>query len=375
MPVELYIFSFFTVAYGALVTLAITGFNNLKRNYSYTSGELPFISIVISARNEEKTITKCLHGIINQKFPKDLYELILVDDCSEDDTVHVAQSILQQSGINYSLLRQDFHRGKKQSLASGIEKSRGTIIVTSDADVTYRHANWLNVIASYFKMHMPDMLVMPVDFENKPGILVSFQVVENLALTGFTSGFCGIKKPFLCNGANLAFRKQAFTEAGGYEPHQHISSGEDVFLMEAIKRIRPSGIHYVLLRELIVKTPAMQTLNTLLSQRIRWASKSKNNPNHLNVFAGFVIMGANLIWVALGVALLKSSTLIPYLSIFAVTKFIFDFLLLFLAADFLGRVKYVWWIFPFECVYWIYTLIVGIGSLIYKPYWKGKKTQ
>ena len=144
-------------------------------------------------------------------------------------------------------------------------------------------------------------------------------------------------------------------------------------LLEEIKKTDSNSIHYVLLRELIVKTKPISTLKELFQQRIRWAYKAKYNSNHLNLFAGFIIMAANLLFVALLVAILKKSVIMPYLSIFAVSKFVFDFLLLFLASDFLGRVKYIWWLIPFECVYWIYALIIGITSLVYKPYWKGKK--
>jgi glycosyltransferase involved in cell wall biosynthesis len=373
--VELYIFAFISIAYGALITTAIIGFNKLKRTLPAKPPEDHlFISIVLSARNEAPNISQCIHQIEKQNFPNDCFEVILVDDHSDDETYQLAQTALLNSGITHEVIRQSSHRGKKHNLALAIQKSRGSIIVTTDADITYRHPNWILTISNYFKTYSPNLLVMPVDFENKSGLIETFQIIENLALTGVTAGYAGIQKPFLCNGANLAFKKSVYEKVNRYESHKHISSGEDVFLLEEIKKINSSSIHYVLLRELIVKTAPIHSLKDLLQQRLRWAYKAKYNPNHFNLFAGFIIMAANLLFLALFVAILKKSVIIPYLSIFALSKFVFDFLLLFLASDFLGRVKYIWWLIPFECVYWMYTLIVGIVSLFYKPYWKGKKT-
>ncbi len=373
MLIELYIFAFVIVAYGTFTTLALIGFGRLKDSVKEVSSADAFISIVMSARNEEATIRECLEQIIKQNFSKQHFEIILIDDASEDNTYKIALSILEKSGLSYQLIKQDTHKGKKQNIATAIEKAKGSIIITSDADVVYRHPNWLLTVSNYFKAYSPNMLIMPIDFETQSGFLTKFQVTENLALTAITAGYSGIKKSFMCNGANLAFKKNAYELVSGYQSHLHISSGEDVFLMEDIKKINPQSIHYALIRELIVKTAAINTIKDLFQQRIRWASKAKYNSNNLNVFAGFIILVANLLFLALFVAILKKSVIIPYLSIFVLAKFVFDFLLLFLASNFLGRTKHIWWIIPFECIYWIYAFIVGIGSLFLKPYWKGKK--
>jgi glycosyltransferase involved in cell wall biosynthesis len=373
--IELYIFAFISIAYGVLITSAIIGFNRLNRPLkAKIPGDPVYISIVLSARNEASHIAECIHQIEKQNFSRDSFEIILVDDNSEDQTYQLAEEKLHNSGISYKFIKQSIHLGKKYNLTIAIQKAQGDVIVTTDADIIYRHPNWLLTISNYFRTHSPDLLVMPVDFENRTGLLETFQIVENIALTGVTAGYCGIQKPFLCNGANLAFKKNAYNQVKGYQSHMHISSGEDVLFLEEIKKINSKSIHYSLQRELIVKTSPLKSLNDFFQQRLRWAYKAKYNSNHLNFFAGFIVMAANLLFLALFVAILKKSAIIPYLSIFALSKFVFDFLLLFLASDFLGRVKYIWWLIPFECVYWIYALIVGISSLFYKPYWKGKKT-
>lgn len=371
--VELYIFAFVIVAYGTFTTLALMGFGRLIDKVKEDCIIDTNISIIISARNEECTIGECLQQIIKQKFPPDYFELIIIDDASEDNTYDIIHKTLQHSTISYQLIKKERHQGKKQNLSEAIQLAKGSIIITSDADIVYRNPHWLLTISKYFKTYSPNMLIMPIDFESQSGFLAQFQITENLALTAITAGYSGIQKPFMCNGANLAFKKEAYKLVDGYQSHLHISSGEDVFLMEALKKVNPSLVHYGLIREFIVKTKAVTTFKNLFQQRVRWASKAKYNSNNLNIFAGFIILSANLLFLALLVAILKKSVIIPYLSIFVLAKFVFDFLLLFLASNFLGRTKQIWWLIPFECIYWLYALIIGISSLFVKPNWKGKK--
>jgi len=374
MLIELYIFSFVIVAYGTFTTLALIGIGKLKRHIPiYKEKSSLFISIIISARNEEKNIERCLDQICKQTYSQNLFELILIDDASEDHTFEIAKNYLEQSKLHYQLIRQPEHCGKKYNIAQGISLAKGSVIITSDADVVFSFSTRLTVIANYFNLYSPNMLVMPVDFESDKKLISAFQIVENIALTAVTAGYTGIQKPFMCNGANLAFKKNAYMQVNGYDSHAHMSSGEDVFLMEDMKKINPSAIHYFFSRELIVKTIPQTNITSLFSQRLRWASKTKYNSSTLNRFSALIVLLSNLILFALFVAILKKSFIIPYLSIFAVAKFVFDFLLLFLASDFLGRIKYIWWLPLFECIYWIYAFSIGAASFFIKPTWKGKK--
>lgn len=375
MPVDVYIFAVVTIPYGVVITLALIGFWKLRKALPLVSNDTysSFISIIISAKNEAQNIEACLLSILHQRFDKTRFELILMDDHSDDLTYDKALMILQNSSLNYQIIRQKEHKGKKQNLMEGIEAAKGNIIVTSDADVVQRHPNWLSTIASYFETYSPNLLIMPVDVEAGNGLLTRFQIIENVALMGMTAGYAGLKKPFMCNGANLAFKKEAYLLVNGYHSHLHISSGDDVLLLEDIKKLDPNLVHYYLSRELIVKTTAQKSIAEFMSQRIRWSYKAKYNPNNINLLIGCITVFANLLCLACLVAYVASVPISSYLSIFMMAKIIFDFLLLLLAADFLGRLKYIWWFLPFEGVYGIYALLIGIASMFTKPYWKGKK--
>ena len=326
-------------------------------------------------RNEEENAERFIKEIRKQNYPFEDFELIVVNDFSEDSTFEIFKINLEKSGLNFKIINQLSHKGKKQNIAEAIELSNGAIIITTDADVCYRDANWLKEIANYFENNKPNLLLMPIDFEEHSGLLSSFQITENIALTAITAGFCGINRPFMCNGANLAFTKQAYEAVNGYLNHLHISSGEDVFLLEDLKKIDSQKIHYSWQKELTVKTKSITSLSDFLNQRLRWAYKAKYNSNFINLSVGFIVLCANLIFLVFILSLIKNQPITPYLAIFVLTKLIFDFLLLFLASKFLGRVKYLRLLIPFECVYWLYALIVGLGSLVIKPTWKGIKVK
>jgi biofilm PGA synthesis N-glycosyltransferase PgaC len=377
MLIELFIFSIVIIAYGIFITTAIFGINNLNRNLRTRQQIInhPFLSIVVSVRNEEENVERFVDEIKKQTYPKNNFELIVIDDFSVDNTLPSFKLNLEKSGLNYKIINQLSHKGKKYNISEAIKLAEGTIIITTDADVCYRDANWLKQIASYFENNNPDLLIMPIDFDENASVLSQFQITENIALTAITAGFCGINRPFMCNGANLAFLKLAYENVNGYSNHLHISSGEDVFLLEDLKKINSNKIHYSWQKELIVRIKPIQTVSEFFAQRLRWAYKAKYNSNSINLSFGFIVLCANLIFLVLVVSLIKNQPITPYLAIFVLTKLIFDFLLLFLASKFLGRVKYLALLIPFECVYWLYALMVGLGSLFIKPSWKGIKVK
>jgi len=378
MLFELSILLALMFTYCTFILMAVFGIyklNKTKLKVSHSHYNYSFVSIIVSIKNESVNAKAFIHEIEKQTYSKEHFELIIIDDFSNDNSFEIFKEILEESDINYKIFRKTSHFGKKRNVSEAINKAIGTIIITTDADVVYRDANWLTTIVNYFQKNNPSLLIMPIDYILDSGILSNFQMTENLALTGITAGFCGIHKPFLCNGSNLAFTKSAFNSVGGYSNHIDVSSGEDVFLLEDLKRIDIKAIHYSWQQELIVKTKTVNFIFDLLNQRIRWAKKFKQNPNVLNFVFGFILICASLIYVFLPIAILNQSLITPYLLIFCCSKLILDFLLLFLTSKFFGKTKHLLYLFPFEFLYWLYAILVGFGALFIKPTWKGVKVK
>lgn len=369
------VFGLIIIAYGFVITVAMLGWSRL----SYFRADLKEqhhtkVSVIIPAKNEAANIVHCVKEILEQQYPAHLLEVIVVDDASEDTTWQVISDYAASRPGRVTLLRQSTHAGKKQCLTEGIAQCTGELVVTSDADIFGRSQHWLQTIVSYYEARKPKMMILPLSYHMGSSVLSRFQVTENTALAGVTGGFAGMRRAFLCNGANLAFEKEAFVSVGGYASHSHIASGEDVFLLEDIKqKYSPKSIQYLFSRQAIAKTYSVTGIRDLFHQRLRWAYKAKYSANKLNALIGFIVVAANLVFPALFVGLIERSPLILYLSIFAMAKVVFDFLLLFLASDFLGVRPVLVFLVPFECIYWVYATVIGLSSILVKPTWKNRK--
>ena len=162
-----------------------------------------FVSIIIPVRNEENNIKGLLKDLINQNYPNELYEVILVNDHSEDSTTRIIEPFCSNhSNFRVIQLQENFY-GKKEAIEAGIRNARGELIVTTDADC--RAGNkWISAIASYyFQSDKPKMIIGLVDIISENTVYNKFQQLEFLSLVGSGAGAAGISHPIFCNGANL----------------------------------------------------------------------------------------------------------------------------------------------------------------------------
>ena len=116
-----------------------------------------------------------------------------------------------------------------------------------------------------------------------------------MSLIGSTIGSFGIKKPFICNGANLCYSKKIFIELNGFSGNEAIASGDDIFLLEKMIEKYPAKLHYLKIEEATVLTHSESTWRHFLNQQIRWASKSASYSNVFSKFIGIIILSENLL--------------------------------------------------------------------------------
>lgn len=326
------------------------------------------VSIIIPARNEEQNILTCLHGIILQIFPKDLLQVIVVDDDSSDNTMAVAEEFLSGNFKHYKLLKSG-GQGKKAALLTGIEQATGKIIITRDADTNVYFALWLKSIVYSFEKSGCDLLIMPVVLSANSSFLSTFQQFENLAITSLGAGMAKSKLPFVCSGANLAYKKECFTQIEPYKDNLSVASGDDMFLLK----------HFYLSKQAIeanisayasVYTPAEGSLKKMLAQRLRWASKTGKINTFPVFFIGLLVLFVNTLCLPI-LCLGFINAHYWHFSLFTLTlKFIIDFLLLFLSARmYQQKVKWRW--FPLAFLFnGVYVPVIALSSFFIKPDWK-----
>jgi len=284
------------VLYTMVLGTLLTGFFKLPlAKYHSTNPALPF-SIVIVFRNEEQQIGDLLRSLRALEYPRDLFELLLVDDQSTDRSAEVVTTALSVTDIQWGLLQNERRSGspKKDAISLAVKSARYPWILTTDADCVVP-PGWLAGLAAFIQSTQPRMICGPVGLDAGPGLLGQFQLLEHLALQTTTMGAFGLGRPVLCNGANLGFLKADFVDLGGYSGNDHLASGDDIFLMEKFRREFPGRVLFIKNPGVIVKTQPSATWRAMISQRIRWAAKSAKQPNVYSRGIGGIVLLTNLI--------------------------------------------------------------------------------
>jgi len=346
------------------------GFLKTKTVRHFETTQFKSVSIIICARNEEKYIGRCIAGILSQKYPLHLVEIILIDDASTDKTLSIAQTILKQSKIKYQIIENKTKKGKKLSLSDTIKMANHELIITRDADTFTVSEEWLSHIVLFQTEKQSDFIIAPVALNNNIGLFWALQAIENNTLAVLTGGSHFFHHPFLCNGANLAFTKTIYHQCNGYDAHLHLASGDDVLFLEQVKKLPGSKINYLKSEKAIVYTYPHHSLKSLFNQKIRWASKFKYNSNPLNTFLAVLIFIVNFAWLFCFVDGFVHPSNNGGTFLFILIKLGLDFLILLVASTLVKNKNLLWYSLPVGFIYPLYACVVALASVFLKPQWK-----
>jgi cellulose synthase/poly-beta-1,6-N-acetylglucosamine synthase-like glycosyltransferase len=335
-----------------------------------------FVSIIIAARNEADNITTCLEDLIKQDYQSGNFEIIVVDDHSTDNTSGEVQKIMQRNA-NIKLVnlaeQQSSANGKKAAIASGVDQARGELIITTDADCRFAH-QWLSCIVKYYMQHHPIMISAPVAFIPQNSLGGKFMELEFISLVTAGAGALGLKKPLMCNGANLAFRREVFLELKPFRESEKWASGDDMFLMQNIRKKYGSHvIHFLKSSGAIVYTQAPAGVKEFIMQRIRWGSKTRAYPDSFTAMVAAIVF-MNSLMLLFGSALLIFSPALIYPVLAGwFLKISSDAFLLYQGCRFFQRRKLLVWFIPFQVIHVFYITMGAMLSGISGYVWKGRK--
>lgn len=366
-----------TVVYLLLIGSFVLGFDRVKPFELSDLKSKTHFSIIIPFRNEETNLPALLESISMLNYPKDHYEIIFVDDDSEDHSVQIIDTFLTQTELapaNIKVIKniRTTNSPKKDAITLAISKARHNWIVTTDAD-SILPKYWLDSFDEFIQKQQPDMIVAPITYTKVKGFLQNFQLLDVLSLQGATIGGFGIKRPFLCNGANLAYKKQLFKTVNGFVGNSEIASGDDVFLLEKATRNKTTKVAYLKCKHAIVSSKALSSRAALVEQRVRWAAKSSAYKNFFGKLAGFIILLQNALLICclalLGIGILTPKAL---LYIFII-KFSIDFLLIYKSADFFDQKSHLKHFLLSSLYYPFFSVYVAFIAAFKGYKWKGRQ--
>ncbi|MCG1036026.1 glycosyltransferase family 2 protein [Polaribacter sargassicola] len=367
--------------YAILIIALSYGFNKVDEYKLNDDLETNSFSVIIPFRNEAKNLPNLLSSISKINYPNNLVEFILVDDDSTDNSVDVINTFCQvKRSRNLKPLdcaRRDIFKiiknnrtsnsPKKDAITTAILQAKHNWIVTTDADCILPK-NWLNTLDNFIEENNPKIVVAPVNYNVKNNFLEQFQLLDFLSMQGTTVGGFGINFPFLCNGANLAYKKDEFLKLDGFNGNNLIASGDDIFLFEKFLNDDKKGVQYLKSTEAIVTTFPVKSWTDLLNQRTRWAAKS----SHFNSLSVKLI----------GLLVLLTNFLVLYYLWFGSFKVFFIPFILKMIIDlclFLPTIKFFkiknnffkWYILA-SLLYPFFSILVILKSIFFKYNWKGR---
>ena len=333
------------------------------------------ISVIIPVRNEAQNINACLNSVSIQTYPEKLFEVIIIDDSSDDETQSIVRDFCKKNSNFSAIALKDFPgniTGKKNAIQAGIKNAKGSLIVTTDGDCTVHH-EWLKTIASFYETEKPKMILGPVAFHTGKNLFQKIQSLEFLGLIGITEASANLKNPIMCNGANLAYEKSVFEKVEGFSGNAEISSGDDVILMHKLKKEFPDSVRFLYSVQTIVQTHSKQNFSEFFDQRIRWASKAKHYSDKFSHTVSLLVFLINFLVAFVIIFALETLSLRNiYLALILLCfKCLIDFFFLFLAARKWHKTSLMKFFLPAEFFVIIYTSFVGLASN--KKYrWKGR---
>lgn len=331
-------------------------------------------SLVVVYRNEAENLPELLNSIVALDYPRELFEVFLVNDHSEDASVGICERYAKDfPEIRFQLLNAESSLSpKKDAIFLAAGKARFEYLAITDADCLLP-SQWLRNFDQLLQEESPVLIAGPVGFRHAMSASFSeaFEEIDFLSLQGSTIGGFGMNKPFMCNSANLCYRKSAYLHLQQQRRDLGIASGDDVFLLQHFLQ-HQLPVSFVKSEKSIVQTGFQKSFQQLFWQRVRWAAKTSAYPDAFGKIVAIVVFFTNLmtvIWFFLAVLQLWNFQLVFGMIL---AKFLVDFLLIAVTSKFFGRKAVLasyWWaavIYPF------FSTAVALRSVFGGYYWKGR---
>lgn len=365
--------------YAITIVQLILGFDKIQTYQLSNSNQKPktFFAIVVPFRNEIENLPQLLESLKNLNYPKELFEIILVDDFSADESVKYIYNWRMQNGAIQTTLLENLrisNSPKKDAIARAIPIIKHNWMITTDADCIV-NKNWLKTLDNYIQNNDVEMIVGSVTYECKKSFLHHFQQLDLMSLQGSTIGSFGMELGFMCNGANFCYTKSLFQELNGFSGNSKIASGDDVFLLQKAMHSSKFGkekVNYLKSKNNIVITKPVDSWKSLFQQRIRWASKTGSYQSVFGKDLAVIVFLGNLgIVVGFVLSIVGFLTWVNF-SILFLIKFIVDTILLYKTNLFFSKNSMRYLIlssvfYPFFCV------SVALFAMSGKYEWKGRK--
>jgi len=379
MTVLFNIYATVGIIYTLFILFCWIGWRRIPLQRSFAYNPSVSVSIIIPARNEEQNILNCLEDLAEQHYPAAMFEVIVVDDHSTDNTLELVNEFIEvNTDKSFRIIQlKEEKQGrlfKKIAITKGIQEARGQLIVTTDADCRFS-PKWISSIVQHYEITKASMISGPVRFDCNNTFFEKVQALEFMGLIGIGAGSMRNGFYIMNNGANLAYSKNVFLDIGGFAADKNTASGDDTQLMLKIASKNAGKIHFLKSKDAIVYTSAKNSYSELMHQRKRWASKIPvhSSPATLLIaFTAYLLHAGILVsavWMIINAQFSWLLTL-PFL-----LKCIAELIFLLDITQFFGRQKLLFLFLPAQIIYPFYIVFIGTIAPFGTYMWKERKVK
>jgi cellulose synthase/poly-beta-1,6-N-acetylglucosamine synthase-like glycosyltransferase len=350
----------------------------LKRLDHSQSDEMPFVSVIVAARNEEKNIRQLLQCLSHQTYSH--YEIIVVNDRSTDNTADVITRYQKNSStikrIDITNLQGDMP-AKKNALKAGIDASKGEILCFTDADCS-PPPQWIEELVKSFKPNtglVAGYSPYHFSFEHVPSIgilrkvLFKFIEYEEYRAAVWAAGSIGWNLGWLCTGRNLAYRRKVFDEVDGFDKIKMSISGDDDLFLQLVRKLTAWKINYVNSRESFIPTVPSENFWSFVEQRKRHFSAAKFFSLQMKLFF-FLYHSSNLVLLLSPFLFVINLLPLSVVLVLFISKFLSDIFLFTFSHRIFDASHFRYSFILMEVLYILYNSLIGPLGIFRKFTWK-----
>ncbi|MDY6770981.1 MAG: glycosyltransferase [Candidatus Nanohaloarchaea archaeon] len=229
--------------------------------------EFPSISVLIPAYNEERIIADAIDSVLEQDYPRQLLDIIVVNDGSTDGTQEIVEEYEERGDV--TLINQE-NQGKGGALNTGLEHATGDLISVQDADSVIEPDAFRKMVGHFQKSDVGGVIagIKPLETDT---VWKKLQRVEYLLGILYRRLMSAINTLYITPGALSLYRRDLVKEFGGFDED---NLTED---LEIALRLKKHGYNIEMTAPAITRTEFPQSFRDLMRQRVRWYRGLINN--------------------------------------------------------------------------------------------------
>jgi glycosyltransferase involved in cell wall biosynthesis len=363
-------FLIFSIIYILLISYLILGLLRISKKDHIDSKSKKYISVIIAARNEENNILRLLQSLEDQTYPKEYFEVIIVDDRSYDNTNRLICDYMKSSKLDLKLFEipeKGRRNGKKYAIAKGIDHASHDILLFTDSDCI-ANPKWIETFAKAYDDETDYVLAYThVKFKKKT-LLNRIKTFEGILYRVIAASGLGNGTPMTASASNMSYRKSSYLKAKGFGRYKNIKSGDDdLQLFNLWIHLRKKK--YLFTPQASVITMEKESFSSHVNLDTRRASKFKYFPWALKLFS-LLVFFYYIYFIVMVILLPFNMDLLPMFSMLLALRIGFELFMMTYFCIKINKKKYIIYYFIFTLVYVLIFIIFSLRGVIMKYKWK-----